>query len=248
MVQLLDGAFQPLQAKNKRGDVVERPAGCRTADDDLDAVRCGLVLVVLAGARLLLVPIVLCVHHRGIALALLVAFATLQGVTAADFVGNLYLLVDTLPDCVDAVAVGQALENAVATDHDEVEVVLNAEALDIGLANDYVRVASVTRPLGLDIAECFRNRESPREDSERTLDVQVLLARVRGCLCEGLSPIDLAAGGLDADLLKLVVRLVVPGQHADLVSSIYGHDSAGVADVDDVDHFVDNHDDGSAGA
>lgn len=67
-------------------------------------------------------------------------------------------------------------------------------------------------------------------------------------LSEGLSPIDLAASRLDADLFELVVRLMVTGQYADLVARIYGHDCARVSNIDDVDHLVDNHNDGGAGA
>ena len=85
------------------------------------------------------------------------------------------LLVDAAPDCVDALLVVQALEYAVAADHEEIKVVLELETSDFGIANDNVLIATVLLPLGLDVAEGARHRETTREHSQRSLDVEVSL-------------------------------------------------------------------------
>ena len=158
------------------------------------------------------------------------------------------MLCDSVPDGIDAVTISEPLEDAVATDHDEVEVVLYFEALDVGLAHYNVRIAAVAWPLRLDVAERLRHREAPREDAQRALHVKILLARMSGCLGESLRAIDLTARCLDSNLFQLVIRLVITAEHANLLATVDRHDGSRVSDVDDVDHLVDNHDDGSARA
>ena len=85
------------------------------------------------------------------------------------------LLVDAAPDCVDALLVVQALEYAVAADHEEIKVVLELETSDFRITNDNVLIAAVLLPLGLDVAEGARHRETTREHSQRSLDVEVFL-------------------------------------------------------------------------
>lgn len=152
---------------------------------------------------------------------LVVALASLVGAFAAThLVRNVDLLRDTVPDGVDAVTIVESFENAIAADHDEVEVVLHLEAFDVWLADDDVRVATVPRPLGFDVAKGLRHREATGEHAQRTLHVQVLLAWVSSRLRERLRAVDLATGRLNSYFLQFIVGLVIATQHTNLLTSI----------------------------
>ena len=158
------------------------------------------------------------------------------------------LLVDAAPDCVDALLVVQALEYAVAADHEEIKVVLELETSDFGIANDNVLIATVPLPLGLDVAEGARHREATREGSQWPLDVEVFLAGCGGSLGEGLCAVDLAACGLDASALLVIIRLVISGQDRNLGARIERHQATAIANVDHVRRVVDDHHHSRAGA
>lgn len=248
-VQPLDRPLQALKTQDEGCDVVEGSAGGGSPDDDLDAIGRCLVLVVLAHSSVLaLLPRVRGGISSG-SLLVIVSLAALVGsLAAAHFEREVDLFSYSVPDGVDAVSVVEALENAIAADHDEVEVVLDLEALDVGVADNHVRVAAEPRPLGLNVPEGLRDREAAWEDPQRTLHIEILLPRALGGFGKGLRSIYLSAGCLNSDLLELVVWLVVSGEHADLRASVDGHDGPGVAYVDDENRLIDNHDDGGAGA
>lgn len=71
------------------------------------------------------------------------------------FVCGVYLFSYSIPDCVNTITIIQAFEDAIATDHDEVEVVLDLERLDVWFTHDDVWVASVLWTLRFDVAECL---------------------------------------------------------------------------------------------
>lgn len=202
------------------------------------------MLVVLADSAFRLVPIARVISVGHLPLFALISLAALMAsFSDAHFVRQVDLLGDSLPDHIDAVSVVEPLKNTVTADHDKIEVVLYFEALDIWIANNDVGVSSISWSFGFDVSERLGHRESTREYSQRPLNVEILLTRVRSCFGEGLSSIYLAPGGLDSDLLKFVVGLVVSGENTDLGSSVYRHDGPRVADVDDVYHVVNDHDD-----
>lgn len=154
-VQFLDRPLQALEAQDQRGDVVQRSTGGGSSDYDLNAVGCCLVLVVLAHSAILsLFPRVGGRVPGGASLLVVVALATLVGpFSAAHLEREVDLLGYSVPYRVNTVPVVEALEDAVAADHDEVEIVLNFEALDVGVADNHVWIASEPWSLRLDVAE-----------------------------------------------------------------------------------------------
>lgn len=171
----------------------------------------------------------------------LVSASPLESVSVEHSVGDADLFGDAVPDHVDAVSVVEAFEDAVAANHDEVEVVLHFEALDVWLAHDHVRVSSVSGSLGFDVSESLRHRQSPWKYSQRPLHIEVFLSWCGGGLGKCLGPVNLAPCCLDSDLLQFVIRLVVSGQNSNLGSSVDGHDGPRVAHIDHVNHLVDHH-------
>lgn len=159
-VQLLDCPLQALEAQDQRSDVVQRSTGGCSPDDYLNAIGRCLVLVVLAHSRVLaLLPGVGVGLSSGRPLLRVVALAALVGAfTATHFQREVDLLGYSVPNGVDTVSVVKALENAVAADHDEVEVVLHLEALDVRVAHDYVWISSEAGSFCLDVAEGLRHR------------------------------------------------------------------------------------------
>lgn len=116
---------------------------------------------------------------------------------------------NAVPNSVDALLVIQTLENTVAADHEEIEVVLELEHLDLWLADDDVLVSTVLGPLGLDIAEGTRYRKPSRKHSQRPLHIEVLFLGCRGCLGECLSSVNFTTGSLYSDALLLIIGLMV---------------------------------------
>jgi hypothetical protein len=96
-------------------------------------------------------------------------------VTNVHFVGDADLFGDRIPDLIDAVSIVQPLEDAVASDHNEVEVVLNLERLDVGVAHDNVGIAAVLRSFGLDVSKRLADTESSRKNSKRSLNIHILI-------------------------------------------------------------------------
>ena len=113
------------------------------------------MLVVLTHSSILaLLPRVRGRGSSSSSLLVVVSLAALVGsFAAAHFEREVDLFSYPVPNGVNAVSVVEALENAIAANHDEVKIVLNLEALDVGVANDDVWIASEPRPLGLDVSE-----------------------------------------------------------------------------------------------
>jgi len=119
------------------------------------------------------------------------------------------LLGDAVPHGVDDVAIVEPLEDAVAANHEEVEVVLDLERLYLGVAHNHVGVSAVPRLLGLDVSESAGHRKTAWKAPQRSLNVQVLFVwRLRG-FGKSLCSIDLTSSCLNSDFLLLIVRLVV---------------------------------------
>lgn len=97
------------------------------------------------------------------ALAVGVEVATGRG----NLVGHLVrgLLVNAVPHHVDNLLAVHPLENPVAPNQKEVEVVLDLERNDLWLAHNYVCVAAVSRLLGFNVAEGSGDREAAGENS-----------------------------------------------------------------------------------
>lgn len=156
-VQLLNCSLEALKPKNERGNVVEGSAGSRSPNNDLHTIGSCLVLVVLAAAshaRLDSLPVCTLGAILAVGLtALAVTLSTLEGLSSADLVGDADLFVDSVPTHVDAVSVVKPFKDAVAADHDEVEVVLHLETLDIRLAHNHIGIATIAWSLGFDVSE-----------------------------------------------------------------------------------------------
>ena len=203
------------------------------------------MLVILATrGPFLLIPVVLngIVTIHGPLLGL-ISLAALISFSGSHLVGYGDLLRDPLPHCIDTLSVAQSFKDSIATNHYKVKVVLYLEALDIWVAHNNVGVATVSWALSLNVSEGLRNRETARENSQWSLDVEILLARVSCSLSEGLRSVDLSTGCLDSDLLELIVRLVVTREHTDLGASVDRHHSSGVSHIDDINHIVNDHND-----
>lgn len=73
------------------------------------------------------------------------------------------LLVDAVPDRLNAVLVVEALEDAVAADHEKVEILLQLENTDLWIANNNVWIASIAHALCFDVAKSPRDRKQARK-------------------------------------------------------------------------------------
>jgi len=177
-IEFLDRPLQALEAQNEGRDVVKGSARSCSSDYDLNAIGRGLVLVVLAHAAILaLFPRVRCGISCCSSLLVVVSLAALVGsFAAAHLEREVNLFGYSVPDSVDAVSVREALENAIAANHDEVEVVLHFEAFDVGVADDDVGVAAEAWAFGLNVSEGLGYRETTRKYSQRSLDVEILLS------------------------------------------------------------------------
>lgn len=71
------------------------------------------------------------------------------------------------PGSLDALSVGQLVENAVAAQNDEVVVVLNLETFDVWCGDDHFWVALILSSLCFDVAKCAGDGEPTREDAMR---------------------------------------------------------------------------------
>ena len=120
-----------------------------------------------------------------------------------------YLLVDAAPDGVDAALVVQTLENSIASNHEEIEIILQFETSNLRVANDNVRISSVLLSLCLNVSKGAGHGEAAWEDAQRALHVQIFLIGVRSCLGKSLCTVDLTACSLDSDTFLIVVRLVI---------------------------------------
>ena len=81
------------------------------------------------------------------------------------------MLIYAIPYRVNALFIIEALKDTVATDHEEIEVVLEFETANLGVAYDNVGIASILLPLGLDVSEGSRDGEAAREHSQRPLHI-----------------------------------------------------------------------------
>ena len=150
-----------------------------------------------------------------------IAFPTLVSFSLSHFILNLNLIRYLIPYCVDAVTVAKSLEDAITTNHYEIEIVLNFETLNIWIAHYYVWIATIARAFGFDITKCLGDRESSREDPQWSLYIKILLAWVCCCFCKCLGSIYLTTSGLNSNLLEFIIWFVISSQHTNLSTCIY---------------------------
>ena len=81
------------------------------------------------------------------------------------------MLIYAIPYRVNALFIIEALKDTIATDHEEIKVVLQFETANLGVAYNDVRVASVLLPLGLYVSEGSRDGEAAREHSQGPLNI-----------------------------------------------------------------------------
>lgn len=153
------------------------------------------------------------------------------------------LLGDAFPHGVDHVAIVQSLEDAVAANHEEVEVVLDLERLDLRIAHNHVGVSAVPRLLGLDVSESAGHRKTAWKAAQRPLNIQVLFVWRLCGFGKSLCSIDLSSSCLNSDFLLFVVRLVVSRAHSNLRPRIQRHNAPTVSNVDHVSHVVNDYHD-----
>ena len=67
-------------------------------------------------------------------------------------IGEIFLC--RFPPSLDALSVGQLVENAVTSQHDEIVVVLNFKAFDVWSGDHHFRIALILGSLRLDVAKC----------------------------------------------------------------------------------------------
>lgn len=63
------------------------------------------------------------------------------------------LIFDSVPDGIDALLVVEPLEDAVAADHEKVEVILQLEYLDLWLADDDILISTILGAFCLNVAK-----------------------------------------------------------------------------------------------
>lgn len=129
--------------------------------------------------------------------------------STSHFVRNVDLLCYLIPDFIYTVSVIESFKDSIATNHDEVEVVLDFESGDIRFANNHIGVATVLWALCFYVSEGLGYAQSARKYSQWSLDVQILLAWMRRSLGKSLSSIDLASSCLDTDFFEFIVRFVI---------------------------------------
>ena len=79
------------------------------------------------------------------------------------------MLIYAIPYRVNALFIIEALKDTVATDHEEIKVVLQFETANLGVTYNDVRITSVFLPLSLYISEGSRNGEAAGEHSQGSL-------------------------------------------------------------------------------
>lgn len=168
-----------------------------------------LVVMELLGARAALVILVLFIEFIDVALRrdLVVCLC-------------IYLILNTVPDGVDALLVVQTLKDAITADHEEIEVVFQFEHFDLRLAHNDVLISTVLSTLSFDVSEGAGNREPAGKHSQRTLYIKIFFIWSRCSLRKCLGSVDLTTSRLDSYPLLLVVGLVVARQHGDVGSCI----------------------------
>ena len=75
--------------------------------------------------------------------------------TATHLEGDVDLFSYSVPNGVDAVSVVQPLKDSVATNHDEVEVILDFEAFDVRIAHNHVWITTEAWPLCFNVSKCL---------------------------------------------------------------------------------------------
>ena len=133
------------------------------------------------------------------------------------------MLVNAIPDSVDALLVVKTLKDTITADHEKVEVILQFETANLWVTDDNVRITSILLSLSLDVTESARHRETAREHAQRALHIKIFLIWGGCSLGKCLSSVDFSSGGLDSNSLLLIVRLVVSGENSDLRARVNGH-------------------------
>ena len=243
-VELLNGPFESLETEDQRCYIIEGPAGSCSSDDNFDSIGCCLVLVVLTDSAVLsLLPIIIGLVVSLSSLLVVFSFASFVGsFSTAHFQRKVNLFSDSVPDGVNAIPVVKSFEYSVATDHYEIKIILDFEAFNVWVAHDDIRITTEARTLCFNITESFRYWQTTWENTERTLNIKILLTRPLCCFCKCLSSVYFSSSCLNPDFFKFVIWLMVTRQHSNLRASINGHDCPGVTDIDDVDHIVNDHD------
>jgi len=156
-VQLLYGPLDALETQNERSDVVKRSTGSGSPNDDFNTICSGLVLIVLASTAILALftSVRRCVSSSS-SLLVVISLASFVGAfTAAHLQRDVDLFSYSVPNGVHAVSVVQPLKDSIATNHDEVEVILYFEAFDVRVAHNDVGIATKAWPLGFNVSECL---------------------------------------------------------------------------------------------
>ena len=151
--------------------------------DLLDDIHCCAILTVVYELLQLLLEAIECHHHAGDIIDGATKCACSQysidamtTILMRLFKVNLLDLVficfhqDLLPPDVDAIFAGQLVEDAVATNYDEVVVVFYFEGCDVWVCHHDVWVAFVLLDLGFDVTDCLGYGEPSWEHSVRAID------------------------------------------------------------------------------
>ena len=232
LVEFLNCLLHSFKAEDQGSDIVQWPRSCCCSDNDLYSISSSKMLVVRGASTFCLCSV--CVWF--------VSLTLVHAVSTAHFIADTNLFCDSIPYFVHTISIVETLEDAVATNHDKIEVVLYFERGDVRFTNDYIWVATVLGPFGFNVTKCFRNTKPSREHSKRSLHVHVFLTWLSRSLRKCLRSIYLAACSLDSDLFKFIVRLVISREDANLLSWVNAHEGSRVANIDNIDHIIYYHD------
>ena len=168
-----------------------------------------LVVLTTMGSAFTSFSSVIGVSHRSPLLALITLASLVCAFAVTHFILDVDLFRAVVPNTVNAISIIKSLEYAVAADHYIIKIVLHLKTFDIWITNNYVWIATISWSFRFDITKCLGNGEPSWEHSERSLYVEIFLARVSCRLSKRLRPVNLTTRRLDTDLLELIVWLVV---------------------------------------
>lgn len=76
-----------------------------------------------------------------------------------DYLGSVCkLLLCGFPSCLNYLYIGELIEDAVTTKHDEIVIILNLEALNVWCCNHHLWIALVLGTFGLNVTKSSGNR------------------------------------------------------------------------------------------
>jgi len=158
------------------------------------------------------------------------------------------LLFDTAPDGVNTLLVVQSLKDSIASNHKEIEVILQFETANLGVTDNNVRISSIFLSLSFDVTKGFGYRQATWEDSQWPLHVEVLFVGVSRRFGKGLRAVYFTTRSLDTNTFKLAIWLVITRARSNFGASIQRHKAAAITNIDDIGHIIDDHNDGCAGS